>query len=123
MFSWEITTPAGTRVDPEVYCKYAVLVSAGSDDSSRGESRSSESTAMTTGAAWFPWLLAYGETASTAAVVVRITVGAQSVSTDEIRSSWTPYAGIESGTAMKPAWTAPRKDTMYSRPCAATMAT
>ncbi len=51
MFLCEISTPAGVRVDPEVYCKYAM--SGRLSASAAGpfwESRSSKSTSMTDGA-------------------------------------------------------------------------
>ena len=58
----------------------------------------------------------------TTADVVRITDGAQSASTAEIRSSCVPNIGTDSGTAMKPASIAPSSPTMYSRPCGARIA-
>ena len=47
----------------------------------------------------------------TTAEVVRMTTGWESRS-DETRSSWLPRCGTASGTAMKPACSAPRKATM-----------
>ena len=60
---------------------------------------------------------------STTADVVRIAAGEQSRSAPDTRSSCAPNNGTDSGTAMKPASIAPRKPTMYSRPCGARIAT
>ena len=61
-------------------------------------------------------------TSSTAVDVVRMTDGEQSRNADETRSSWTRNCGTGSGTAMKPACSAPRKATMYSSPSGARIA-
>ncbi len=89
-FLWERTTPAGERVDPDVYCRYAVLEWAGGvRSSSRGESKSSKSTATTMGVPPCPARAcgAYLVTSSITGEVVRMTLGVESCSAAEIRSS------------------------------------
>src|ERR1700758_4979206 len=101
MFRWLIMTPAGRRVEPEVYCRYAVV---GASFSRKLEeplaSRSSASTSMVVGAAPAPGLPTYSETDSATADVVRITEGEVSSRTALTRSSCAPTCGTVNGTAM-----------------------
>src|ERR1700751_3263755 len=89
-------TPAGVRVDPDVYCKYmksarslAAARDLGPVDRWR-ESRSSQSTSTIDGAdfACCDWTDAV--TLSMTADVVRTTAGEVSASTEIVRSSWAP---------------------------------
>ena len=92
-FSFETDTPAGVRVDPEVYCKYNVLDprslalrAPGLDDRGR-ESRSSKSSS-TIGGAFAPASdCADAVTSSMTGDVVRMTAGEVSPSTEIVRSS------------------------------------
>ena len=93
MFLCEIMTPAGVRVDPEVYCKYAVS----GELSTRAagafvESRSSRSTSMTDGADSPDFDSTYSATSPATEDVVRTAEGDASRSTELTRSSLTPPA-------------------------------
>ena len=80
-FLCEMTTPAGERVDPDVYWRDAVLGRTHRvASSSRGESRSSESTATTigTGPCAARACGAYFVTSSMTDEVVRMTAGKES---------------------------------------------
>ncbi|COW90378.1 Uncharacterised protein [Mycobacterium tuberculosis] len=112
------------RVDPEVYCKYAV---DGYSSSLKvypfGASRSSKSTSIIDGGDSPGRRATCCTTSSTADDVVRMATGDESLSTESERSSVTPPCGTESGTAMRPACNAPRKATTYSSPCGAEITT
>ena len=96
-FWCEIMTPAGGRVDPEVYCRYAV---SGDRLAPRGgpalASRSSRSTSMMmSGPAIFG--STYSATSPTTEDVVRTAEGDVSRSTELTRSSLAPPSGTEAG--------------------------
>src|SRR5580693_370228 len=117
-FLFETRTPAGVRVDPEVYCKYNVSGRSvspprdpGREDLCRA-SRSSKSSSTIDGVDWPCGGFANGLTLSITADVVRITAGEVSASTESVRSSWGPPYGTDSGTDMSPACIAPRKPTI-----------
>src|SRR5579875_379161 len=120
MLRCDITTPAGTRVDPDVCCKYAVLgrFSRPELDEPRA-SRSSLSTCTIDGADPPDSDLTYWATVPAIADVVRMTDGDASRRTELTRSSLTPPSGTERGTAICPACNAPRNATTYSSPCGA----
>ena len=100
----ETITPAGVRVEPEVYCRYAGPCQESSVSSGvRVASTSTTSTSMTDGAGRPPCGLAYLFTSATAADVVSSIEGALSVRADSTRWSCTPIIGTESGTAIMPA--------------------
>src|ERR1700731_815167 len=106
-------TPAGERVDPDVYCKYAVSarLSIPALDPLRA-SRSNRSTSTTAGAGPSGCDLTYSATLPATADVVRITEGDASRSTELTRSSLAPPNGTETGTAVSPARNAPKKASM-----------
>src|SRR5277367_7029957 len=102
-------TPTAVRVDPEVYCKYAVSV----EPSTRAagpffESRSSKSTSITDGADSPDTDPTYLAISPATLDVVRTTQGDASRSTASTRSSLPP----PKGTAMSPACNAPRNAVM-----------
>src|SRR5262249_40334017 len=105
MFLYETMTPAGVRVDPEVYCKYAVSVEL-STRAARPffESRSSKSISITDGADSPDFDSTYSVILPATQDVVRTAEGDASRSTALTRSS----LGPPSGTAMSPACSAPR---------------
>ena len=111
-FRCEIMTPAGERVDPDVYCKYAVperlslperahravqVQQVDLDDRRRPFARLGLDVLGT--------MPATGDVVST-------TVGDESRNTELTRSSLTPPSGTASGTAICPASIAPRNATM-----------
>src|ERR1700722_4574000 len=127
-FLYETMTPPGVRVDPEVYCKYTgfdpsspTVREPGLLDEPRRESSSSKSSSTIDGADCPACGCPNPATYSMTPDVVRTTAGDVSPSTETVRSSWTPPYGTESGTAINPACNAPRKPTIYSSPCGASI--
>src|ERR1700722_12708830 len=113
----ESITPAGTRVEPEVYCRYMVSGASSPPGASRcaeplRASRSMASTSMTVGTESAVNSATYALTLGATADVVRMTDGDVSARTALTRSSWDPTCGTDSGTAINPAWMAPRKAAM-----------
>src|SRR4029079_2718889 len=83
--------PAGVRVEPDVYCRYAGPRREWSVVSrSRVESESSRSTSITAGPCRPSWLLAYLLTSVTTDEVVSNATGALSCSADATLRSRTP---------------------------------
>ena len=119
---WETITPAGARVEPDVYCRYAGRErtwATGSEETSASKFNASTSTTL---GAERPTSAEYCRTTSATADVVRMTVGAESRRAADTRSSCDPICGTESGTATKPACNAPRNAITYSSPCGASIA-
>ena len=111
-FLCEIMTPAGWRVDPEVYCKYATLGRSVPAPLPLLEFVSSESISRMAAADSPDCGFAHSLTSPTTADVVRMTDGDASRSTELTRSSAMPPVGTDRGTAMSPACSAPRKAAM-----------
>src|SRR5690625_925167 len=107
MLRWVTTTPAGERVEPEVYCSSAVVLTAFCGGGTAAPAKSRVSTSTIRGSP-LGTDLAQATTASTAAEVVSTVTGAASASAPVTRSSCTPNIGTDSGTAISPAVIAPR---------------
>ena len=109
MFLCETMTPAGVRVDPEVYWRYMVSVELSTRAAGAGfESRSSRSTSITDRLDSPDFDSTYSARLSATEDVVRTAEGDASRITALTRSSLAP----PSGTAMKPACNAPRNAVM-----------
>src|ERR1700694_2735867 len=96
----ESITPAGTRVEPEVYCRYMVLGASSLLPASRrpepqGASRSRASTSMTVERASAFDSVTYSVTLGATADVVRMTDGDVSARTALTRSSCDPTCGTD----------------------------
>src|ERR1700758_3248585 len=101
MFLCEISTPAGVRVDPEVYCKYAMSGRLSASAAGPfGESRSSKSTSITDGADPPGSEPMYSAMLPATEDVVRTEEGDASRRTEIKRSSLAPPSGTDSGTAI-----------------------
>ena len=106
---WLIITPAGVRVEPEVYCKYAM--SPGSTGSSPAGALSSAvpgRSTHSTGAAADPYTAVNSSTAVAFALSVRTQAGSQSSRTARNRPAWPGSPGAKSGTAITRAYRQPR---------------
>ena len=112
MFLCVTTTPAGARVEPDVYCRKATFACAwGVWYGGGGLSKSSASTSITSGEPGTSRQGGHhGVDGRTTSVITA--TGAQSFSAPETRSSCAPNIGTGSGTAMSPASSAPRSPTM-----------
>ena len=104
---WVISTPAGVRVDPDVYCRYAIAsVSSGVGVNAAPTESGSASIAIIRGRRCRGSVRRKSPTDPAAEVVVSTTVGSASPSTASRRSVWPGRSGANSGTAMAPAWMA-----------------
>ena len=108
-----IMTPVGSRVEPELYCRYATL---GKSSVRRlvppSASRFIESISTIFGMLSRRASSTYSATSSANAEVVRTTEGDVSARTASTRSWLAPRCGNGSGTAMSPACIDPRKAVM-----------
>ncbi|SLH02798.1 Uncharacterised protein [Mycobacteroides abscessus subsp. massiliense] len=102
-----ICTPAGVRVEPEVYCRYArSSVSRAAGTNVAPTASGTASIAITRGRRPRGSLRRNVFTDSAAPSVVRMTDGVASASTASRRSAWPGSSGANNGTAMFPAWMA-----------------
>src|SRR6202012_386410 len=110
---WVISTPTGARVEPDVYCKYAMSSVSRRTGANVAPTESGiSSIAITRGLRWRGSDRTNSCTAAPAAVVVSTTAGWASPSTVSRRSACPGNSGANNGTAMSPALIAAKKPTM-----------
>ena len=131
---WVSTTPAGVRVEPEVYCRNASSLDFGASDGSAmmaamgfcqssASASGSASTVSTRGRSVVGVEAKCLRTAVAERLFVNTTVGSEEPSTAVKWPVWPGSFGSYSGTGTMRAYIAPRKAYMYSGELLARMAT
>ncbi len=110
---WVISTPTGGRVEPDVYCRCETSSTSSSTGTNSAPTASGIWSITTISGSSKPVNVARNSrTSSTAADVVNTTDGRASRNAVSRRSAWPGSSGANSGTAMSPAFIAPKNPTM-----------